>query len=89
MTERTIVGVDYSGAKRDVPWITTAALEGTTLVLQSCENICREDLIKRLRKLPTNAVAAMDFPFGVPLQFALELDPNASDMSDLWRVASR
>ena len=88
MAEQTIVGVDFSGGKRGVPWITTAILEGTSLVLKSCEDIGREDLKKRLRKLPANAVAAMDFPFGVPLQFALELDPNGSDMSDLWRVAA-
>ena len=88
MAERTIVGVDFSGGKGAVPWITTAVLEGKHLKVQSCESIAREDLKKRLRKLPGRAVAGMDFPFGLPHEFALELDSGASKMHHLWQVAA-
>ena len=85
---KKIVGVDFSGARTDDPWITMGVLEDKHLNLTCCEPIPREDLKKRLRKLPDDAVAAIDFPFGVPHQFALELDRDTCSMPDLWRLAA-
>lgn len=75
--QKVIAGVDVSGSTRDVPWITTAVVEGNNLRLKSCEPIRRENLTRRLLDLcndasNTNAVVAMDFPFGVPDEFAKE-----------------
>ena len=63
-----------------------AVLQGQTLDITSCEPISREDLKKRLRRLPANAVAGMDFPFGVPHQFALELYRESNSMPHIWRI---
>ena len=73
--QKLIAGVDFSGSTKDVPWITTAILEGESLRLKSCEPIRREKLTKRLLDLcndadNADAVVAMDFPFGVPDDFA-------------------
>ena len=84
----TIVGVDYSGSKSDAPWLTAAVWSPGRIEFQSCEDIDRADLTKRLRTLPHNAIAAMDFPFGVPQEFALQLDPHASIMPHLWGFAA-
>ena len=73
--QKVIAGVDFSGSTKDVPWITTAVLEGNCLKLKSCEPIRRENLTKQLLYVcndedNTDAVVAMDFPFGVPDDFA-------------------
>ena len=88
-----VFGVDYSGAKREgSTWLTQAELEvisgSSTLKLNSCEPIKREDLTDFLKQLPSNSVAALDFPFGVPMEFANYWEPNAKKMPDLWRAAS-
>ena len=88
MAEQTIVGVDFSGAQGKDPWITTAILQDQFMSLKCCEAIPREDLKKRLLKLPSDAIAAMDFPFGVPHRFAMELGHTLSTMPELWKVAA-
>ena len=85
-----VIGVDFSGAKesgnRSNTWITEANLNGCQLVLDKPRSIRREDLTKRLMK-PDYAVAAMDFPFSVPIAFARYWQDDAGDMPALWRAA--
>ena len=90
----TIIGVDFSGARLDRnTWITQGRLsdEGA-LRLDSAQRIPRAELYDLLLDIPTPAVAALDFPFGVPAAFvsclAAARGPAAgdtlSDMPDLW-----
>ena len=101
MTERTIVGVDFSGAGEDTDvgktWITTGYLETAdgqelkkgTLLLLSCDQISRKALTEKLIALPNDGVAALDFPFSVPIAFAEHLASPGSQMPCLWQsVAS-
>ena len=86
----TIIGVDFSGAKSDRnTWATVARLEHpASLHLDSAQRIPRADLYDLLVAVPTPAVAALDFPFGVPAQFASSIaaPPAPTDMPDLWRA---
>ena len=90
MTERRIVGVDFSGGGEDNQvgntWVTEGYLDGsTTLTISDCRPISRNDLRELLQDLPPSAVAAMDFPFGVPKSFAEnEFDADGSLMPDMW-----
>ena len=86
MTDTTIIGVDYSGAKADnATWKTEAALEGTTLKIKDCSRIKRKDLTEFLERLEgPGTIVAMDFPFSVPRAFAEELLPNPTAMPDVW-----
>ena len=97
MAERTIVGVDFSGARDDgKTWITQGFIEtedsfdlkkGSALLL-SCEPVPRQELIERLKSLPEDAVAALDFPFSVPIEFSEFLGCPNSEMPELWRSVS-
>ena len=86
----TIIGVDFSGAKREnKTWIACGKLSvDGTLQLNGTENVSRAKLCELLANTPAPAVAAMDFPFGVPKAFAARLcaghDP--SSMSDAWQA---
>ena len=86
----TIIGVDFSGARADKnTWVARGLLDTDgSLVLESVQSIRREDLYRLLADIPVPAVAALDFPFGVPAQFAAFLSPRRqpSDMPDLWKV---
>ena len=89
-----VFGVDYSGATREgSTWLTQAKLvaiaRNPSLKLISCEPIKREELTDFLKQLPSNSVAALDFPFGVPMEFATYWDPQAKKMPDLWHAASK
>ena len=85
----TIVGIDFSGAKEDRnTWITSGRLDGDgRLTLDYAQPIRRDDLYKLLLDFRTPAVAAMDFPFGVPARFAEHIchgvPPTA--MPEVWR----
>ena len=86
-----IIGVDFSGAneKRVVnTWVTKAQLQDHELVIESCRPIKRDDLKNLLLHLPNHAVAAMDFPFSVPIGFAKSWAPAAEDMPHLWSAAA-
>lgn len=90
-----VIGVDFSGAKREVgkTWIADGRLEGSTLNLTSCEPISRANLTKKLAKLNEPAVAAMDFPFSVPTEFARfwrgdDVVNHGWGMPDLWTSAA-
>ena len=83
----TIIGVDFSGAKHDrSTWITQGRLSEGTLQLVSARRIPRADLYDLLIDIPTPAVAALDFPFGVPSEFAsyLAAGTQLGDMPALW-----
>ncbi|MYC35087.1 MAG: DUF429 domain-containing protein [Chloroflexi bacterium] len=86
----TIIGVDFSGARADKnTWAARGLLDTDgSLVLESVQSIRREDLYRLLADIPVPSVAALDFPFGVPAQFAAFLSPRRlpSDMPDLWKV---
>ncbi len=90
MAERTIVGVDFSGGGQDnrlgKTWITEGRFDKGTLTIDGCRRISREDLRERLMR-KDYAVAAMDFPFSVPIAFANYWQPHAVEMPDLWRAA--
>ena len=86
-----VIGVDFSGAiekgRKSNTWITEGQLDGNRLEIIGCPRpIKRDDLTKRLTR-PDYAVAAMDFPFSVPLAFAKYWQPDAGEMPDLWSAA--
>ncbi len=90
-----IIGVDFSGAKergkRSNTWITEGTLEegqNERLRIICCESISRSNLAGRLKKRDYS-VAAMDFPFSVPIAFARYWKPDADKMPDLWCAASK
>ena len=90
MAERMVVGVDFSGAKADKKtWITKAELSvgeqgHSTLNIKDCDPIKRADLTDFLKDLPKGAVAALDFPFSVPIAFANYLGQPSAEMPQLW-----
>ena len=100
MAERTIVGVDFSGAGEDTDvgntWITTGYIETEDTnelnrgmaILESCHPVSREKLAEKLKALPDDAVAALDFPFSVPIAFAEYLGHPESEMPVLWQAVS-
>ena len=97
MAERTIVGVDFSGAKEDNnTWITEGFLETEdsddlkkgAVILESCKSVPREKLAELLKALPNDAVAALDFPFSVPTAFSEFLGHPDSEMPPLWSAVA-
>ena len=100
MAERTIVGVDFSGAGKDTEvgntWITTGFIETEDTnelkrgmaILDSCKPVSREKLTEKLKSLPSDAVAALDFPFSVPIAFAEYMGHPGSEMPTLWQAVA-
>ena len=85
-----IVGVDFSGARSDnATWITLAQLEGDGLRILSSHPVTRAGLAELLATLPCDTVAALDFPFSVPHDFAEFWQPSATSMPALWQAAAR
>ena len=89
-----ILGVDYSGAigDRDT-WITGGQPVGSVLTIDSCRSIKRQNLTELLERQPEDTVAFMDFPFGMPRDFAKMMAKDAgkdppSQMPDLWSIAA-
>lgn len=94
MAGRTIIGVDFSGLQQDKnTWITRGKLlSDRKLKIDECRSIRRSDLIADLAdrtKTPNDAVAAMDFPFSVPIAFAEYLGLHSSKMPDLWSFVAK
>ena len=84
-----IVGVDFSGAKTDTAtWVTRAEMDGRRMLLLSSQSMRRAELTDLLASLPPQTVAALDFPFSVPQQFAEFWLPEATEMPTLWREAA-
>ncbi len=88
----TIIGVDFSGARSDRnTWLIRGKLtRDGALLLDGAQPIRRAELYDLLPTLSTPAVAALDFPFGVPSRFASFLSPEhlPSDMPALWRTVA-
>ena len=88
----TIIGVDFSGHRDDRnTWMASGNLIGDdSLVLDGVQPVRRDDLYAFLENVPTPAVAALDFPFGVPRAFAdfLSGESPARDMTDVWQTVS-
>ena len=87
-----IVGVDFSGHQEDRnTWVAEGRLDaGGALRLDSVQPARRFDLRDLMITIATPAVAALDFPFGVPAEFAGRLSPTSTlrAMPDLWRIVS-
>ena len=88
----TIIGVDFSGHRDDRnTWLASGSLaDDGALLLDSVQPVRRDDLYHTLVHMPTPAVAALDFPFGVPRAFAEFLSHRQypRDMADVWQVVS-
>ena len=84
-----VYGVDFSGARDDKnTWVAEASFEDGLLTLDSCRPMRRAYLTELLRDAPAPCVAAMDFPFGVPLPFAAYWLGRATSLVDLWEMAA-
>ena len=85
-----IAGVDFSGHRDDRnTWVARGRLDaGGALLLDSVQPARRADVHDLLAAIPVPAVAALDFPFGVPGAFAVRLSPKhrPRTMPDLWRA---
>ena len=93
MPTTTIIGVDYSGAQENRginTWIAQGVLtDGGALRLDNAWPIPRAQLFTELLiNTAAPAVAAMDFPFGVPRAFAARLcgDLKPAVMPDVWQA---
>ena len=98
MADRTIVGVDFSGAQAEgKTWVTKGRFDGKKLTIKEGypRPMSRTRLEKLLKELPDCSVATMDFPFGVPREFAkfwlekkdkLPADSSTLVMPDLWQL---
>lgn len=91
-----IIGVDFSGRDtNNTTWVTEAVLQDDCLKIESCRHLSKNGPESRrklkclLRKLPDDSVAALDFPFSVPIEFARFWQPDARQMPDLWAAMER
>ncbi len=84
-----ILGVDFSGAAPDNnTWVAAGTLADGGLELRECFPAGRDRVAQMLIDLPSGSVAALDFPFSVPLLFAYYWRPGAQDMTQLWTAAA-
>ncbi len=84
-----VYGVDFSGARDDKnTWLAEGSVEDGVLTLDSCRPIRRAHLTELLRDAPTPCIAAMDFPFGLPLAFAAYWLGRATSLVDLWEIGA-
>ena len=92
MAEQTIVGVDFSGAGLDDSvggtWVTEGYFDGHILTIEDCRPVSRVGLEIFLKKLQFGSVAALDFPFSIPISFAKFWQSNDYEMPDLWAAAA-
>lgn len=88
----TILGVDFSGHRDDRnTWVAVGKLAGDwRLVLDSVQPVRRDDLRDLLATVATPAVVALDFPFGVPREFAEFMLPERcpQNMTDVWNAVA-
>ena len=88
----TIVGVDFSGHRDDRnTWVALGRLDICgALRLDGVQPARRADLFELLAAVPAPAVAALDFPFGVPAAFVAHLSPESAPraMPDVWEIVS-
>ena len=90
MAERTVVGVDFSGARAEGgTWITEGRIASSgDLIIERVQPIRRVDLHTFLIGAPQGTVVALDFPFGLPIEvlesFFKDLDLSNAIMADVW-----
>ena len=88
----TIIGVDFSGHRDDRnTWVARARLDPASILrFDRVHPARREDVFDLLLTIPAPGVVALDFPFGVPKEFAARMceDPPPTDMQDVWRYAA-
>lgn len=86
----TIIGIDFSGAKSDRnTWVAYGHLKPDgALEFEGANVISRRDVANLLMAVSTPAIAAIDFPFGVPQEFSdfLSVDGDLNAMPDVWRI---
>ena len=86
----SILGVDFSGAAPDNnTWMAQGRLSGAGLELVDCRRMARGEVADILEGSPVGSVAALDFPFSVPQQFARFWMPQAKSMPELWAGAAQ
>ena len=86
-----IIGIDFSGAKSDRnTWVAQGRLtHESALVFDDAAMTRRKDVLGLLASVTTPAVAAIDFPFGVPQAFVKSLDAgHIESMPDIWHLVS-
>ena len=91
MAERTIYGVDFSGAGVEgKTWIAEGRLPLTGHpTIDHIYPILRDDLYELLQNASSSTVVALDFPFGLPRVFLESLGIRANTMAEVWaRVAN-
>lgn len=89
----TIIGVDFGGGwADDKTWLTQGHLgqDSRVLTFDDPRMIRRDELFTLLANISTPAVAALDFPFGVPRHFVeyIGIDVQDPQMPDVWRRLS-
>ena len=86
---RGVIGVDFSGAAPDNnTWAAEGRLTGDCLELTRCFRVSRAELATLLESGDKETVAALDFPFSVPKEFAGIWVPGAGSMPRLWAEAA-
>ena len=96
---KQIVGVDFSGAGTNTAegktWLTSGVLRRNTLTLEETKPVSRHALAQLLTNAEAPTIAAMDFPFSVPVRFLehwVQHDAKvatATTMPELWQSAKR
>ena len=89
----TIIGIDFSGARGDRnTWVAQGQLTAAgELELDCAYPALRHDVFNLLLQLPAPAVAAIDFPFGVPAGFTdfLSSTGTLSLMPQVWSLIGK
>lgn len=85
-----IIGIDFSGAKSDRnTWVAQGEIktDGRIELWRAYPTI-RQDVVGLLKEVSTPAIAAIDFPFGVPSAFIKSLHGgcNPTEMSEVWKL---
>jgi hypothetical protein len=86
----TIIGIDFSGAKHDRgTWVTHGRLTSDgALLFEDANMIRRKDVVNLLTAVSAPTIAAIDFPFCIPQEFAefLNTGDDLKAMPDVWRI---
>lgn len=86
MAERTIIGVDFSGARAEgKTWVSEGRLlSDNRLTIDHVQPFLRDDLSEFLQEVPLGTVVALDFPFGLPKVFLESLGIHVDTMKEAW-----
>ena len=85
-----IIGIDFSGARGDRnTWVAQGELKPDGAIeMRGAYPTIRQDVARLLKQVSTPAIAAIDFPFGVPSGFIKSLlgDRDPKEMSEVWKL---